>query len=134
MSVLPQQAAEDAAAVPPGRPRHPKRRRRIITTAVVVMVIAAAGGGYYAVEQLHQNTPAPAADPYPVKLVPVVRQSLSEQTSVDGILGYSGSYTVVVPSDSSGPSSGGSSSPSGGSSGGTFTWLPVSGQVVSYIR
>jgi uncharacterized membrane protein YgcG len=132
MSVLPQQAAEDAAVVPPGRPRHPKRRRRIITTAVVVMVIiAAVGGGYYAVEKLHKNTPAPAADPYPTKLVPVVRQSLSEQMSVDGILGYSGSYTVVVPSDSSGSSGGGRSSPSGGSSGGTFTWLPADGQVVT---
>lgn len=99
------------------------------------MLIAAAGGGYYAVKKLHQNTPAPAADPYPTKLVSVTRQSLSEQTSVDGTLGYSGSYAVLVPSDSSGSSpsggsSGSGSSSGGSSSGGTFTWLPAGGQVV----
>lgn len=136
MSVLPQQAAEAAAAVPPGLRHRPRRRRRIvITAAAVVVVIAVAGGGYYAVTKLHKNTPAPAADPYPTKLVPVTRQSLSEQASVDGTLGYSRSYTVVVPSGSSGASSSGGSSPTGGSSsgsssGGTFTWLPADGEVV----
>lgn len=152
MSVLPQQAAEQAADVTPPSPRRrPKRRRRIvITTAVVVVVVAAAGGGYYAVTKLHKNTPAPAADPYSAKLEPVVRESLSEQTSANGTLGYAGSYTVLVPSGSSGssgsgspgsgsPSSGSSSSGSsssgssrsGSSSGGTFTWLPSGGQVIS---
>jgi hypothetical protein len=66
----------------------------------------------------------------------VTRQSLFEQTSVDGTPGYSGSYTVVVLSDSSRSSRSGGSSPSADSSGsgssseGTFTWLPVEGQVV----
>jgi uncharacterized membrane protein YgcG len=143
MSAPAQQASDDAMATPPERGRHrPKRRRRVITTAVVIVVIAAAGGGYYELRQLHNNAPAPVADTDNTALKPVTRQSLSEQTSVDGTLSYSGSYTVVVPTDSSGSSSSGGSSsggssggsPSSGSdssSGGTFTWLPADGQVVS---
>ncbi len=117
----------------------------MITTIAVVAVIAAAGGAYYAVTKLHKSAPAPGAAPFPTALQPLTRQSLSEQTSVDGTLGYAGSYTVVVPSASSGSSGGGVSSPGGGSpgtgpsngasssgssSGGTFTWLPAGGQVV----
>jgi uncharacterized membrane protein YgcG len=131
MSLLPQQAAEDAAAAAPARRRRPKRRRQIVAAVVVLAVIAAGGGGYYAVRKLPENAPAPAADPYPVKLVSVTMQSLSEQTSVDGTLGYSGSCTVVVPSQGSGSSGSGGSSPGGGSSAGTFTWLPAGGQVVN---
>ena len=124
-----QQAPDDAMATPPDRRRRRlKRRRRVITTAVVIVVIVAVGGGYYALRQLRGNAPAPAADTDSTALSSVTRQSLSEQTSVDGTLGYSGSYTIVVPSASSG---GGSSSGSGSSSGGTFTWLPADGQVVS---
>src|SRR5581483_506532 len=124
MSASTQQAAEDAATARPSR-RRPKRRRRVVTAVVAVVVIAAGGAGYYELKQLHKNAPAPAATSDNTTLKPVTRQSLSEQTSVDGTLGYSGSYTVVVPSASSGSSSSGSSS-----SGGTFTWLPTDGQVV----
>ena len=92
---------------------------------MVIVVIVAVGAGYYELRQLHNNAPAPAANTDSTSLQPVVRQSLSERASVDGTLGYSGSYTVVVPSGSSGSSSG------GGTSGGTFTWLPADGQVVS---
>ena len=125
MSAPAQQAAGNAAAMRPGRRHRPKRRRRVLTAAVVIVVIAAAGTGYYEVRHLHNNAPAPAANPDATALKPVTRQSLSEQTSVDGTLGYSGSYTVVVPSGSPGSSSGGSSA------GGTFTWLPADGQAVS---
>jgi HlyD family secretion protein/Putative peptidoglycan binding domain len=120
MSAPAHEATAPAAAVPPGRRHRPKRRRRILTAAMVIVVIAAAGAGYYELRQLHDNAPAPAANPDATGLKPVTRQSLSEQTAVDGTLGYSGSYTVVVPSGSS-----------GSSSGGTFTWLPAGGQVVS---
>jgi len=117
----------------------------MLTAIVAVAVIAAAAVGYYAFTKLHKNTPAPAADPFPTALQPLTRQSLSEQTSVDGTLGYAGTYTVVVPSASSSSPAGGVSSPGGGSpgtspssgapsngssSGGTFTWLPAGGQVV----
>jgi uncharacterized membrane protein YgcG len=125
MSAPTREAAEDAAIRPPGR-RRPKRRRRLVTTAVAIVVIAAAGGGYYAIRHLRNNAPAPTADPFPTALQPVTRQSLSQQTSVDGTLGYSGSYTVVVPSN---PSGGGSPS-SGQGQTGAFTWLPTDGQVV----
>jgi hypothetical protein len=152
MSAAVPQVSDDSSALRPGPRRPPKRRRRMmITTVAAVAVIAAAGGGYYAFAKLHTNTPAPAADPFPTALQPLMRQSLSEQTSVDGTLGYAGSYTVVVPTPSSGSSAGGVSSPGGGSpgtgpsgngsassgsssngssSGGTFTWLPAGGQMV----
>jgi hypothetical protein len=120
MSAPAQEATADAAAIPPGRRPRPKRRQRILTAAMVIVLIAAAGAGYYELRQLHNNAPAPAANTDSTALEHVTRQSLSEQTSVDGTLGYSGSYTVVVPSGSS-----------GSSSGGTFTWLPTDGQVVS---
>jgi hypothetical protein len=58
---------------------------------------AASGGG--------QGAAAPATQP-------VVRANLSEQTPVDGTLGYAGSYTVT------------------GAGGGTLTWLPSAGQVI----
>lgn len=132
MSAPTREAPEDAAIRPPGR-RRPSRRRRVVTTAVAIVVIAAAGGGYYAIRHLRNNTPAPTADPFPTALQPVTRQSLSQQTSVDGTLGYAGSYTVVVPSAPSGggsPAGGGSSSSSGQGQTGAFTWLPTDGQVI----
>lgn len=136
-----QQAPEDAMATPPTRRRNPRRRGRILTAVVTVIVVAAAGG-YYEIRHLHTNAPAPAAASDATALQPVTRQSLSQQTTAGGTLGYSGSYTVVVPSSvggssgngspSSGPSSsGGSSSAGQGQSAGTYTWLPADGQVVS---
>jgi multidrug efflux pump subunit AcrA (membrane-fusion protein) len=118
MNASTQLAAEDAATTRPGRRHRPKRRRRILTAVAVIVVIAGGGAGYYAIRHLHDNAPAPAGNPDATALAPVTRQSLSQQTTVDGALGYSGSYTVVVPSGS-------------GSSAGTFTWLPADGQVVS---
>lgn len=130
MSAAMPQVSDGSSALRPGPRRPPaRRRRRIITTTIVFVIIAAAGAGYYAVTKLHKDAPAPAADPFPTALQPLTRQSLSEQTSVDGTLGYAGSYTVVVPGASSGSPSGGASS-GGSSSGGTFTWLPAGGQVV----
>jgi len=108
------QVSDGSPALRPGPLRPPKRRRRTMLTAIAaVAVIAAAAVGYYAYALLHENTPAPAADPFPTALQPLTRQSLSEQTSVDGTLGYAGTYTVVALSP-----------------GGTFTWLPAGGQVV----
>lgn len=141
MSAPVQQASEDATGIPPGRRRHGKRRRRMITAAVVIVVIAGGGaGGYYGLKHLHKKAPASSANSDATGLRSVTRQTLSEQTSVNGTLGYSGNYTVVVPSGSSGSSgssssagssgSSGSSSSGGSSSGGTFTWLPAGGQVV----
>ncbi len=108
------QVSDGSSALRPGPRRPPKRRRRMMLTAIAaVAVMAAAAVGYYALTKLHENTPAPAADPFPTALQPLTRQSLSEQTSVDGTLGYAGTYTVVARSP-----------------GGTCTWLPAGGQVV----
>jgi peptidoglycan hydrolase-like protein with peptidoglycan-binding domain len=121
----PAQAPEDAAVLPPeGRRRRPRRRKRIITSVVVVVVVAAAGGGYYAVKKLHNPPPPPTADPFPTALQAIARQSLSGQTSVNGTLVFSGSYTVLASSAASSGSSG-SGAPSG-----VFTWLPADGQVI----
>jgi hypothetical protein len=143
MSAPVQQAPEDAMATPPQRQHSLRRRGRILTAAVVIVVIAAIGGGYYGISHLRTNAPAQPAGADGTALQPVTRQSLSQQTTVDGTLGYSGRYTVVVPwgagssspgsglSSSGGPSSnGGSSSGGQGPSGGAFTWLPADGQVV----
>ena len=125
MSALTPQAPDDAMAPLRERRHGPKRRKRILAAAVVIVIMTAAGAWRYEIRQLQGSAPAPAASPDATGLEPVTRQSLSEQTSVDGTLGYAGSYTIVVPPASSGSSSGGSSS------GGTFTWLPADGQVVS---
>jgi uncharacterized membrane protein YgcG len=138
----PVEAPEDAAVLPQGgRRRHPERRKRIVTWVVVaVLVAAAADGGYYAVRKLHKPTPPTTADPFPTALQTITKQSLSQQTSVNGTLGFSGSYTVLAPSGASSGSSGSGSSGSGssgsgssgsGSSSGDFTWLPADGQVIS---
>lgn len=125
------QAPDDAAVLPSGaRRRRPRRRKRIITSVVVVVVVVAVGGGYYAVRKLHNPPPPPTADPFPTALQSITRRSLSEQTSVDGTLGFSGSYTVVAPSGASSGSSGASSGSSGGGASGVFTWLPTDGQVI----
>lgn len=129
----PVQTPDDAAVLPPGgRRRHPKRRKRIIAwVVVVVLVAAAAGGGYYAVRRLHKPTPPPTADPFPTALQTITKQSLSQQTSVNGTLGFSGSYTVLALSGAGGAAGGAAGASGGGSSSGNFTWLPSGGQVIS---
>jgi multidrug efflux pump subunit AcrA (membrane-fusion protein) len=89
---------------------------------VVLVVAAAGGGGYYEVKRLHKPPPPVTADPFPTALVTIAKQSLSAQTSVNGTLGFSGSYTVLAPSAAAVGS--GSSSP------GVFTWLPADGQII----
>ena len=97
-------------------------------TSVLVVVVAVAGGGYYAIKKLHKPPAPSTADPYPAALQAIARQSLSAQTSVDGTLGFSGSYAVLAPAGASSSSSGGSSG--GGAPSGVFTWLPADGQVI----
>jgi hypothetical protein len=90
---------------------------------VVVVVAAAGGGGYYEVKRLHKPPPPVTADPFPTALVTIARQSLSAQTSVNGTLGFSGTYTVLAPSAAA--------TGSGSTSPGVFTWLPADGQVIT---
>jgi hypothetical protein len=96
----------------PAGARRPGRFRWVVPGAVAVLVAggvlaawrtgafsrpAASGGG--------QGAAAPATQP-------VIRGGLSVQTSVNGTLGYAGSYTVA------------------GTGGGTLTSLPSAGQVI----
>jgi hypothetical protein len=92
----------------------PRRGRARWVTAGVIVVLAAAGvvsawraGAFSRASSSGsgQGAPAPATQP-------VVRENLVAQTSVDGTLGYAGSYTVA------------------GQGGGTLTSLPSVGQVI----
>jgi hypothetical protein len=90
------------------------RRSRLHWVALGVVAVVAAGGvisawraGAFsrpASSGPGQELPAPAT-------APVARTDLSEQTPVNGTLGYAGSYPVT-------------------GAGGTLTWLPSAGQVI----
>jgi len=110
---------ESGAGLPPRR-RH---RRRLLATAVVV---ALAGAGAY-VERtnphgisfshplgLHQHHTAAGTQDIgaATSTQTVERRSLSEQTQVNGTLGYAGCYTVL------------------GQAHGVVTWLPAVGRVI----
>ena len=137
--------AGEAAAIAPGREDGPKRRGRKLAVAAAVIVIAGSGAAVGVIRPFHGPPAAPPPGTDATSLAPVTRQSLSSQTTVNGTLGYAGSYTVVVPptgsqppgsgqqsgSPSGSPQSGGSSGSGGqGQAAGTFTALPSAGQVV----
>lgn len=144
--------AGEAAVPRHGQEGRPKRGRRWLAAAVTVVAIAGAGAAVYVIKPFSSPPPAPAASADPTGLQPVVERSLSQQTTVDGTLGYADSYTVVVPTAGSQPPGAGSqssgsgqqgSAPSGslssgapsesggqGQPSGTFTALPAVGQVV----
>ncbi|HEY1664699.1 MAG TPA: hypothetical protein VGG54_03340 [Trebonia sp.] len=86
-------------------------------TAVVVLALMVLGAGAATAgaagafgsdgsSEATQSPPPPATQP-------VARENLSSQVPVDATLGYAGSYTVR------------------GQGGGTLTWLPPAGQVIS---
>lgn len=138
-------AADEAAIVPLGQQGRPRRRGRKLAAVAAVIAIAGGAAALGVIRPFHGPQAAASASADPTSLAPVTRQSLSAQTTVNGTLGYAGSYTVVVPSAGSQPpgsgqqgvSSGGGAQ-SGGSSGsggqqlatGTFTALPAAGQTV----
>jgi len=140
-----QHAAGEASATPPGQADRPWRGGRKLTAATAVVVIAGGGAALGVIRPFHGPPAAASSSSDPTSLAPVTRQTLSSQTTVNGTLGYAGSYTVVVPSAGSQPSGSGQQdgSPSGssqseassgsggqGQSTGTFTALPAVGQVV----
>ena len=112
----------------------PGRRRGVIAIGVVVALVAIAAGLWVTDPFAGPKATAPIASD-PTSLATVTRQSLSSQTQVNATLGYSGTYTVVVPSAGA-ASQGGSSQGGGGGqqasgqAAGTFTALPAAGQVV----
>jgi hypothetical protein len=108
-------ARQELAGVAAQHAGQRQRRRRLAAgvTAAVMLGAGAAGawraGVFSAAASSgagERSAPAPAT-------VPVERQDLSATTPVAATLGYAGSYTVL------------------GQGGGTLTWLPQAGQVIS---
>lgn len=104
-----------------------RRVRRLVIAGVVVVVLAGAvvaadRTNVFGVNLASLTTPEPAATNAPqdnasssatgTALATVEQQTLSEQTTVDGTLGYADSYPVL------------------GSLNGTVTWLPEEGQIL----
>lgn len=112
-----------ATATRPGSER-PGRRRRVIAIGVVVGLAGIAAWLWVTDPFADQKAAAPATSDR-TSLATVTRQSLSSQTQVNATLGYSGSYTVVVPSAGAGAQGG------SGQAAGTFTALPAAGHVVT---
>jgi hypothetical protein len=116
MSAATEQTTVRPADPEPGR-GHRRRARRWWLTVVVVLVLAGAGaavafGGV--VGRLNSTNTASASsdNAASIALATVTKRSLSQTTSVNGTLGYAGSYTVP------------------GQLTGTITALPGVGQVV----
>jgi uncharacterized membrane protein YgcG len=141
-------ARPSGPAAADGQPRGPGWPWRWVAVVVVVVLVAAgiaaaaAAGAFGRSKGTGTGT---ASSGYKTSTAVVTRRSLTSQTQVDATLGDAGTWTVVVPSgssgssssgssssgsSSSGSSSSGSSSSGGGSSSGTFTWLPTVGHTV----
>jgi hypothetical protein len=106
----------------------------MIAIGVVVALVAIAAGLLVTDPFAGPKATAPIESD-PTSLATVTRQSLSSQTQVNATLGYSGSYTVVVPSagaasQAGSSQEGGSGQQASGQAAGAFTALPAAGQVV----
>ncbi|NMO50004.1 peptidoglycan-binding protein [Actinoplanes sp. TBRC 11911] len=86
-------------------------RRRAILGGTAVAVTASAGAGWW----LHDTPATPTDTGVPTGSATVQRTDLSTTTTVPGTLGYVGAYTVNWQ----------------GPPGGTVTWLPRPGRVIS---
>ncbi|HEY3682134.1 MAG TPA: peptidoglycan-binding domain-containing protein [Streptosporangiaceae bacterium] len=102
---------------PGGRTRTRKPRRWRLITAVALVVVVAGGGvaaGWPRISRMW--APEPVADRTysggPTSTATVARHDLTAREQVDGLLGYSGAYTVLATSR------------------GTLTWVPEIGKVI----
>jgi len=116
MSAATEQTTVRAPDPEPGR-GHRRRARRWWLTVVVVLVLAGAGaavafGGVVGRLGSTNTASASSDNAASISLATVTKRSLSQTTSVNGTLGYAGSYTVP------------------GQLAGTITALPGVGQVV----
>lgn len=112
----------------------PGRRRRVIAIGVVVALVGIAAVLLVTDPLAGPKAAAPIASD-PTSLARVTRQSLSSQTQVNALLGYGGTYTVVVPSAGTASQSGsgqggGGGQQASGQAAGAFTALPAAGRVV----
>jgi putative peptidoglycan binding protein len=91
------------------------RRGRLRWVIVAAVLILLAAGAFVAVSGVFDSSEGngrPGGNGSATSLATVERRSLSEQTQVNGTLGYAGSYTVL------------------GQAHGTVTWLPKVGAVI----
>ena len=97
--------------------------RLAVASTAVVLLLAGAGWAAYSTDLL-RTQPARATTPgIATGRALVVRTDVRQQTTVTGMLGYGGSYSVIAPAGLTAP--GGSAGP------GTITWLPAAGATVS---
>ncbi|WP_327710988.1 peptidoglycan-binding protein [Streptomyces sp. NBC_00464] len=130
---------EGVPAAPPRRRRHPVRSSLIVLVALAV----AAAGGIAATGALGGgggNTPA-AAPSGPARTAQVEQTTLTRSETVAGTLGYGAASSVQARSGESEQSaqddgnaagdSGKDGADSGSGGGGTLTWLPAEGDVIT---
>jgi hypothetical protein len=111
-----QAAGPRAADAGVARPRRGGGRPVAAGLAVVVVLGAGAAAGAWRVGVFSSGNSGSSANSrsqHPPATAAVTRQDLVSQTPVDGTLGYADSWTVT------------------GKGGGTLTWLPSPGQVIS---
>jgi peptidoglycan hydrolase-like protein with peptidoglycan-binding domain len=89
-------------------------RRRAVLTGAALAVAGTAGTGWW----LRDRPAAPATTGVPTGTATVTRTDLSTTAQVPGTLGYTGTYAVYWQ---------GSAAPGGG----TVTWLPQPGQLIT---
>ncbi len=89
------------------------RRRRAMATVLALAVLAVLAGGVAAAWAFGPHGSSVTGQQAPPATQRVVREDLSSQVPMTATLGYAGSYTVQ------------------GLGGGTLTWLPSAGQVIS---
>jgi hypothetical protein len=130
----PTEQAPGTAAASPAPPGRSRRRRGKLAVAGMAVVIVAGAVTLWVTGLFRPSKPAPTQSAEATALATVTRRSLSSQTEVNGTLGYSGSYTVVIPdsggSQPSGTGQGAAPGQGAGASAGTFTALPAAGRVV----
>jgi multidrug efflux pump subunit AcrA (membrane-fusion protein) len=105
---------QQAEAVPDAGARRPRRGGRWMALGVVVVMAAGAVAAWRAGAFSPAASPAAGQQGTPVPATAAVtRQDISATTPVTATLGYAGSYPVS------------------GQGGGTLTWMPSPGQVIS---
>jgi Putative peptidoglycan binding domain len=112
-SAMPSKVAQPAPdAEPPEALRRRPGWRAVAVGAVVALV--AAGTAVAVNDHFHSAPPnnAASSDGYPTGLQPITQGTVSQQTQVNGTLGYAGSYDVK------------------GGTGQIITWLPGAGTVI----
>ena len=89
------------------------RRRRAVAAVLVLVVLAAGAGAAWAEGAFRSHGSSGTGQGAPPATQQAVREDLSSQVPLTATLGYAGSYPVQ------------------GQGGGTLTWLPSAGQVIS---